>query len=151
MIKTLHFLDAIIQVKMACLITRTTALKRITMRKMKSSKIIKWMYVVLITTNNSWTRGIQIAWIRINNLYIHLKWLKVLRICVRLQATFLEHQEILRCTLMIWCQKYIRTRLKMDISQILPRLVIVISPIINKIICLNIVSRFFGHHMKPTT
>jgi hypothetical protein len=157
MTKTVLISDASLLSRTVYLVTRMMALRKTMMTTMKSSKINRWMCVVLITTNNSWMRGIQNAWIWINNLSINLKWLKVLRILylifrifLLLRTTFMRQQEKWRCNMM-WWQKYINIRLKMAILLILPHFATVISPIINKIICLNIISRCFGHHIKSLT
>jgi hypothetical protein len=157
MTKTVLISDASLLWRTVYLVTRMMALRTTMMKTMKSSKINRWMCVVLITTNNSWMRGIQNAWNRINNLSIHFKCLKVLRILflifrifLFLQSTFMRQQEKWRCNMM-WWQKYISIRLKMAILLILLHFATVISPIINKIICLNIISRCYGHHIKSLT
>ena len=157
MTKTVLISDARLLSRTVYLVTRMMALRRTMKTTMKSSKINRWMCVVLITTNNSWMRGIQNAWNRINNLSIHFKWLKdlrilflILRIFLLLQTTIMRQQEKGRFNMM-WWQKFISIRLKTAILRILPHFATVISPIINKIICLNIISRCFGHHIKSLT
>jgi hypothetical protein len=158
MIKTLLFSDASLRARTVCLITRMTALRRTMMRKIKSSKTMRWTCVVLITTNNSWMRGTQNVWTRIKHLSIFLKWLMELRIlclifsiCLLLQITSMKQQEIWRCTKMIWCHKNTSILLKMAISKIFPPLITVINLIFSKTFCLNRISRSIGYHIKSAT
>lgn len=151
MIKTLLFSDTSLSARTVCLITRMTALRRTMMRKMKSSKTMRWTCVVLITTNNSWMRGTQNVWTRIKHLSIFLKWLMELSICLLLQITSMKQQEIWRCTKMIWCHKNTSILLKMAISKIFPPLITVINLIFSKTFCLNRISRSIGYHIKSAT